>query len=72
MSAYYSLHYPGRPLRGAVAVARRSRSKPGDSSLPSEQAPQSQSEIATPFGLAMTTFYDSECKLFHALDNNIK
>ena len=30
---------------------------------------QSQSEIATPFGLAMTTFCDSECKLFHALSN---
>jgi hypothetical protein len=33
---------------------------------------QSQSEIATPFGLAMTTFCDSECKLFHALGNNLK
>ena len=30
---------------------------------------QSQSEIATPFGLAMATFFDSECKLFHALGN---
>ena len=29
---------------------------------------QSQSEIATPFGLAMTTFRDSECKQFYALD----
>jgi hypothetical protein len=63
---------PSMSLRGAVAVARRSRSKPGDSSLCSEQAPQSQSEIATPFGLAMTTFGDSECKLFHALGNNIQ
>jgi len=34
-------------LREAVAVARPSRSKPGDSSLCSEQAPQSQGEIAT-------------------------
>jgi len=47
---------PSRSLRREVAVARRSRSKPGDSSLRSEQAPQSQGEIATPFGLAMTTF----------------
>ena len=31
---------------------------------------QSQNEIATPFGLAMTTFYGSECKLFYALGNN--
>ncbi len=30
------------------------RSKPGDSSLYSEQAPQSQNEIAAPYGLAMT------------------
>jgi A/G-specific adenine glycosylase len=33
-------------LRGAIAVARRTRSKPGDSSLRSEQAPQSR-EIAS-------------------------
>jgi hypothetical protein len=33
---------------------------------------QSQSEIATPFGLAMTTFCDSECKIFYALGNNIQ
>jgi A/G-specific adenine glycosylase len=33
-------------LRGAIAVARRSRSKPGDSSRRSEQAPQSR-EIAS-------------------------
>jgi len=26
--------------------------------------------IATPFGLAMTAFFGSECKLFHALGNN--
>jgi hypothetical protein len=32
-------------------------------------AKQSQSEIATPFGLAMTAFCGSECKLFHALGN---
>jgi hypothetical protein len=31
---------------------------------------QSQSEIATPFGLAMTTFCDSNCRLLHALVNN--
>jgi len=48
-----------RSLRGAEVVARRSRSNPGDSSLRSEQAPQSQGEIATPLGLAMTTFRDS-------------
>jgi hypothetical protein len=30
---------------------------------------QSQSEIATPVGLAMTTSCDSECKLFQALGN---
>jgi hypothetical protein len=29
-----------------------------------------QSEIATPFGLAMTTSCDFECKLFHAFGNN--
>jgi hypothetical protein len=34
-------------LRVAIAVARQRRSKPGDSSLCSEQAPQSQNEIAT-------------------------
>jgi len=28
--------------------------------------------IATPFGLAMTAFCDSECKLFHALGNKRK
>jgi hypothetical protein len=33
-------------LRGAIAVAKRSRSKPGDSSRRSEQAPQSR-EIAS-------------------------
>jgi hypothetical protein len=33
-------------LRGTIAVARRSRSKPGDSSRRSEQAPQSR-EIAS-------------------------
>jgi hypothetical protein len=31
---------------------------------------QSQNEIATPFGLAMTTFYGSEYKLFYALGNH--
>ena len=61
---------PGRSLRGAIAVARRSRSKPGDSSLCSEQAPQSQSEIATPSGLAMTASCNPKCKLFPALRNN--
>jgi len=36
-------------------VARRSRSKPGDSSLCSEQAPQFlKNKIAAPFGLALT------------------
>jgi hypothetical protein len=33
---------------------------------------QSQSEIATPFGLAMTIFYDSEWKLFYALGNKFQ
>jgi len=43
----------------SIAVARQSRSKLGDSSLRSEQAPQSQhKEIATPFGLAMTILED--------------
>jgi len=32
---------------------------------------QSPSEIATPFGLAMTTFCSSECKQFHAPSNKI-
>jgi hypothetical protein len=31
---------------------------------------QSQSEIATPFGLAMTVSCGSDCKLFYALGNN--
>jgi len=56
-------------LRGVIAVAKRSRSKAGDSSLCSEQAPQSQNEIATPFGLAMTTFRGPRRKLFHVLSN---
>jgi hypothetical protein len=69
--AYYSLRYPRQVIARSVAVARQSRSKPGDSSLCSEQAPQSQSEIATPFGLAMTVSCGSDCKLFYALGNKI-
>jgi len=60
---------PHRCHARSEAVARHSRSKPGDSSLRSEQAPQSQSEIATPFGLAMTFFCSPGRKLFHAPSN---
>jgi hypothetical protein len=31
-----------------------------------------KNEIATPFGLAMTSFRDFDCKLFYALCNNFE
>jgi len=63
-------------------VARQSRSKPGDSSLHSEQAPQSKADkrdchVCVPertsacrhAGVAMATFDDLKCNLFYAPGN---
>ena len=53
----------GNLLRFSVSWCSRNKVTLGEGAL---------RRAGTPFGLAMTAFCGSECKLFHALGNNLR